>query len=58
LVTLEELGEVPLDELRTEGPYGGAVNDQTLADYVYRTLWPTLLRYRDTGACHVALHED
>jgi hypothetical protein len=59
VVTLEELALVPLDEIRSAGPYGGAGSgDQTLADYVYRVLWPTLLRYRDTGTCKVSLHED
>ena len=58
-VTLEELGLVALSDLQALGPYGGAGNGvATLADYLYRVLWPTLLRYRDTGRCRVSLHED
>jgi hypothetical protein len=58
-VTLEELALVPLAELQALGPYtGGEGSVGSLADYVYRVLWPTLLLYRDTGACRVSLYED
>lgn len=58
-VTLEELRQVSLDELRKTAPYSGGPSELgTLGDYVYRVLWPTLLRYRGTGKCDVALEED
>lgn len=58
LVTLGELHDVALDDLRTNfGPYAGSDTD-TLAGYLYHALWPSLLRYRRTGSCQVGFEDD
>ncbi len=66
LVTLEELRAVPIATVRDGGAFeagtyeldeagavtrGAPVLIETLGDYVYRLLAPTLVRYRDTGGC-------
>jgi hypothetical protein len=59
VVQLEELRGMRLEDLRAMAPYAGGGSDvQSLADYVYRVLYPTFLRFRDTGSCRVALEED
>jgi hypothetical protein len=58
VVTLAELGAVPLDEARATGGAYAGFGVETLADYMYRVLWPTLLRFRGTGSCDVSLEED
>jgi hypothetical protein len=59
-VELEELAQVALSDLRASAPYGtnGEPGVDTLADYLYRVLYRTFLRFRDTGSCAVALEED
>lgn len=58
-VTLDELALVPLSDIQTTAPYsGGDSGVQSLADYVYRVLWPKLVVYRDSGSCTVSLEED
>jgi hypothetical protein len=66
VVTLEELRAVPIANVRDGGAFEAGtyeVNDagtvqrgapiviETLGDYVYQVLAPTLVRYRDTGTC-------
>ncbi len=65
-ITLDELRAVPLALVRDGGAFeagtyvvddagvlraGGPVAIETLGDYVYLVLMPTLPRFRDTGAC-------
>jgi len=66
LVTLEELRAVPIATVRDGGAFeagtyelddagavtrGAPIVIETLGDYVYQLLAPTLVRYRDTGTC-------
>ena len=59
VVDLDELADVPLNELKASAPYTGGEEDdaETLEDYVYIVLYRTLLRFRDTGFCSVWLNE-
>jgi hypothetical protein len=62
-ITLQELAGVKLQELRGAGAYGTELDGleplpdaapiETLSDYVYRLLLPTLPRFRGTGACRI-----
>jgi hypothetical protein len=66
IVTLEELRGVPIANVRDGGAFEAgtyALDDaghvqngktlviETLGDYVYQVLAPTLVRFRDTGSC-------
>jgi hypothetical protein len=55
VVTLDELGQVPLSELQTDTAYGkgdGAmVAWTTLEDFIYLGTAPSMARYQETGKC-------
>ena len=51
-VTLEELGRLPLSELADQDQYADAAAGwKTLEDYVYRGLFPRIVRYQGDGDC-------
>ncbi len=55
-VTLAELGEIDLAQLRGTAPYsvpapGAGVPVQSLADWVYQVLFPRVPQFRDNGTC-------
>jgi hypothetical protein len=57
-VTLDELGNVKLDEIQNLGPYGGYVGPSpgSLEDYLYLVLLPRIVELGDTFVCQVSLH--
>jgi hypothetical protein len=60
-VTLDELSDVPLSDLRTSGRYAqsedapGAAGWTTLEDFIYLGAAPQIARFQETGACQLNL---